>query len=145
MPGDLAAIEEWWPEAAATVRGTREPGSLEELQQTVKAGDALVIAHRDQTAPIGLLVLGQPAGGWLEFRFLALSEGNRGWGYGSEAVRQIEESGRAQQFAAAVYAGNGLGLYFWLRMGYRPATPGDSPWRPRGAGDIIAMIRELKE
>ncbi len=142
---DLAAIEEWWPEAAATVRGTREPGSLEELRQTIEAGEALVIAHVDKPARLGLLVLGQPAGGWVEFRFLALAEGARGWGYGSEAVRQIEESGRAQRFAAAVYAGNGLGLYFWLRMGYRPAAPEEVPWRADGAGDIIAMVREVKE
>ncbi|HEY5640526.1 MAG TPA: hypothetical protein VIW01_10790, partial [Dehalococcoidia bacterium] len=87
---DLAAIEEWWPEAVATVRGAREPGSLGELRQTIEAGDALAIARADNRAPLGLLVLDEPAGGWVEFRFLALAEGARGWGYGSEAVRQIE-------------------------------------------------------
>ena len=32
---DFAAIEEWWPEAAATVRGVREPVAVGELQQMI--------------------------------------------------------------------------------------------------------------
>ena len=144
---DLPLIEDWWPEAAATVRGVREPVALDELQRMIDEADAetLVIARADGPAPIGLLVYRLPDDGWLEFQFLALAKGLRGWGYGSEAVRLIEESGRAQRFAARVNAGNGLGLYFWLRMGYRPAEPGEARWRAEEAGDIIAMVRERKE
>jgi GNAT superfamily N-acetyltransferase len=102
----------------------------------------LVIARAEDSAPIGLLVYRLATDGWLEFRFLALAQGLRGWGYGSEAVRLIEESGRAQRFVARVSGGNGLGLYFWLRMGYRP---GELPWQEREPEDKIAMIRGQKE
>ncbi len=141
---DIAAIEDWWPEAAATVRGVREPAAAGELQHMVdEAGcETLVIAKADEPAAIGLLVHRLAADGWLEFRFLALAKGLRGWGYGSEAVRLIEESGRAQRFVARVSAGNGLGFYFWLRMGY---SPGKLPWREREPEDKIAMVRKQKE
>jgi GNAT superfamily N-acetyltransferase len=140
----LAAIADWWPEAAATVRGDREPVAVDELQHMVdEAGcETLVIAKADEPAPIGLLVFRLAADGWLEFQFLALAQRLRGWGYGSEAVRMIEESGLAQRFVARVSGGNGLGLYFWLRMGYRP---GELPWREREPEDKIAMIRGQKE
>ncbi len=140
-------IEDWWPEAAAAVRGVREPVALDELHRMIDGadGETLVIARADDPSPIGLLVYRLADDGWLEFRFLALAKGLRGWGYGSEAVRLIEELGQAQRFAAYVSAGNGLGLYFWLRMGYRPAEPGELPWREREAEDKIAMVREQKE
>ncbi len=140
---DLSAIETWWPEAAATVRGVREPVAVDELQRMIDeaGGETLVIAKAADPAPIGLLIYRLPDDRWLEFRFVALAKGLRGWGYGSEAVRLIEESGRARSFAAEVYAGTGLGIYFWLRMGYRPAEPGEVRWRADGAGDIIAMVR----
>lgn len=146
-PDDLAVIEDWWPEAAATVRGVRESVAHDELQQMIDEadGETLVIARADDPSPIGLLVYRLSDDGWLEFRFLALAKGLRGWGYGSEAVMLIEESGRAERFGARVSAGNGLGLFFWLRMGYRPAEPGEERWRAEEAGDIIAMIRERKE
>ena len=146
-PDDLPAIEDWWPEAAATVGGVREPVASDELRGMIDEADAetLVITLADGPAPIGLLVFRLPADGWLEFRFVALADGHRGWGYGSEAVSLIEESGRARCFAAEVYAGNGLGLYFWLRMGYRPAEQGELAWRKRGPEDKIAMIRMRKE
>ena len=141
---DWAAIEDWWPEAAAAVRGVREPVAIDELSRMIDeaGGETLVIAMAGELAPIGLLVYRPAANGWLEVRFLALAKGLRGRGYGSEAVRLIEESGRAQRFVARVSAGNGLGLYFWLRMGYRP---GELPWREREPEDKIAMMREQKE
>jgi len=38
-----------------------------------------------------------------------------------------------------VDAADGLELYFWLRLGYRPARPGEVPGRPsRG---MISMVR----
>ncbi|HEY5626131.1 MAG TPA: GNAT family N-acetyltransferase [Dehalococcoidia bacterium] len=140
-------IEDWWAEAAATVRGAREPVGVDELHRMIEGADSetLVVTKANDATPIGLLVFRLPADGWLEFRFLALADGHRGWGYGSEAVRLIEESGRARRFAAEVRAGNGLGLYFWLRMGYRPASREEVRWPAKEAADIIAMVREQKE
>jgi GNAT superfamily N-acetyltransferase len=48
----------------------------------------------------------------------------RGWGYGTEAVRLLEARLAAEgveSVAAPVEIADGLGLYFWLRLGYRPA------------------------
>ena len=143
-PDDRAAIEEWWPEAAATVLGVREPAPIDELQRMIEetAGETLAIARADDPAPIGLLDYGIADDGWLEVRFLALAKALRGWGYGSEAVRLIEAAGLARRFVARVSAGNGLGLYFWLRMGY---WPGELPWKAGETKDVIVMIREQKE
>ena len=80
-----------------------------------------------------------PAAGWLSVGFIALAEGERGWGYGSEAVRLLEAEGKAERFLAGVDARDGLALYFWLRLGYRPASVGEVPGKtPRG---IITMVR----
>jgi len=86
----------------------------------------------------------EPAAGWLTVGCIALAEGERGWGYGSEAVRLLEAKAKAKavRFRADVDAGNGLALYFWLRLGYRPARAGEVPGRPpRG---MIAMVREAQ-
>lgn len=80
-----------------------------------------------------------PAAGWLSIGVIAVGEGWRGWGYGSEAVRLLEAAGKAERFLAEVDAANGLGLYFWLRLGYRPARPREVPGR-RSRG-MIPMVR----
>ena len=68
--------------------------------------------------------------------FIALAKAYRGWGYGSEAVRLLEEwavrERIAERFRADVDVRNGLGLYFWLRLGYRPADGGQDTWRWSG-------------
>ncbi len=43
---------------------------------------------------------------------------------------------------AEVHVRNGLGLYFWLRLGYRPARPDEVFWRAPDEDGIIAMVRE---
>ena len=60
-------------------------------------------------------------------------------------VDLIEELGLDRQFAARVSDGNGLGLYFWLRIGYRPAEAGQLPQRDDEPKDGIAMVRNQKE
>jgi len=81
-----------------------------------------------------------PAAGWLTIGVMAVGEGQRGWGYGSEAVRLLEAEGKAERFLAAVDAGDGLGVYFWLRLGYRPARVGEVPGGV--SRDMIAMVRD---
>lgn len=108
-----------------------------------KGGEVVVIARRDDSSAIGVIDYqeGEPAAGWLTVRFIALAKQHRGWGYGSEAVRLLEEMSAAERFRADVDAGNGLALYFWLRLGYRPAVREEMFWRSEGDGDIIPMIR----
>jgi GNAT superfamily N-acetyltransferase len=61
---------------------------------------------------------------WLDVRWIELEAGRRGWGHGSEAVRLLEDEARGRgvsQVTVEVPAGSGLAMYFWLRLGYRPA------------------------
>jgi hypothetical protein len=138
---DLPAIEAWWPEAAAVVHGTTHPLPLEELRQTTADAEAFVIAASDDPSPIGLLVYALTLDGWLEFRFVAIAAGKRGWGHGSEAVILVEGAGVADRFAADVHEGNGLGVYFWTRIGYRPAAPGEVSWRSPDDLGVMTFVR----
>jgi len=113
---------------------------LEAAQADPKAERLAVVSEADGTV-IGLLDYRahSPGRGWLSIDFIAVARVWRGWGYGSEAVRLLAAESRAERFLARVDAGNGLGLYFWLRLGYRPALPGEVPGGPRGG--MISMVR----
>ncbi len=140
---DLPQIEPWYAEAAALACSDR---TLDERLHATEASEVelLIIAKADDPVPIGLLQyrIGFPDKGWLAIDFLALAAGRRGWGYGSEAVRLVEESASVTHFLAEVHVRNGLGLYFWLRLGYRPARPDEVFWRAPDEDGIIAMVRE---
>ena len=99
------------------------------------------IVHRADGEVIGVADCrpDEPAADWLTFEWVEIEPGRRGWGYGSEAVRLLEAEAKAKRFLARVDARNGLGLYFWLRLGYRPAGPDEVFGRPpRG---MITMVR----
>ena len=78
--------------------------------------------------------------GWLEVRWVELTVEHRRAGLGVEAVRLLEvEAERrlgVRGLRAEVPVENGLALYFWLRLGYRPATRGVE----RG-GEVLVMER----
>lgn len=61
---------------------------------------------------------------------IELVAGERGRGYGAEAVRELEgllaEEG-VRGLAAAVEPDDGLGLFFWLRLGFRPMGAREGP------------------
>ena len=128
---DLLAVESWYGEEA-----TVEPN-----------GGPLAITLRDEDAPVGVLGyrMGVPEEGWLTFDSVSVEPRLRGLGLASEAVRLVEEDavgrGVAWRFWAGVRRDDGLGLYFWLRLGYRPAQPDEGPWPDRSGSDIICMIR----
>jgi GNAT superfamily N-acetyltransferase len=93
--------------------------------------------------------------GLLDLRWIELMPEHRGWGHGSEAVRLLETEAAGSGAALArvdVPSGNGLALYFWLRLGYRPVVASDrlrhSEDRPPSRGyagtDGMRMVRELK-
>ncbi len=104
----------------------------------------LVIQRVTEREPLGFLEC-ESTSGWLAVPFIALAKPYRGWGYGSEAVRLLEEWALrervARRFIADVPVGNGLGLYFWLRLGYHPATKGEVGWHEEGEADRMAMVR----
>ena len=113
---------------------------LEAAQSDPDAGLLALVREASGTV-IGLLDYraNSPDRGWLTIGCIAVVAGQRGWGYGSEAVRLLEAEAKATRFLAGVGARNGLGLYFWLRLGYRPALPGEVPGGPRGG--MISMVR----
>ena len=148
---DIAGVERWYAEAAAAVRGLpEEREGIQALHYQLEAAQAdpdaglLAIVRRGDPAPIGLLDYrgNNPGSGWLTVRFIGVGRAHRGLGYGSEAVRLLEaEAWRrlgAKRFRAGVDMRNGLGLYFWLRLGYRPAALSG------GAGEALAMVREAR-
>ena len=143
---DLALIEPWYPEAASAVHGGAVEPPARDLQRRLEearaSGGALcAIVPAGEDAPAGLLDYrrGYPAGGWLTVGFVAMAARRRGWGYGSEAVRLLEGEALkrrwARNFRADVCYRNGLGLYFWLRLGYRPVAENTD------AANTLALVR----
>jgi GNAT superfamily N-acetyltransferase len=140
--GDSAAVEAWYQEAVA-VAGIPHPRPLsrsagEGRSVDSLSGSVLIVERVGESGPIGVLEF-QVAGGWLTVGFIGLAKAYRGWGYGSEAVRLVEEwavrEGIAERFRAEIPVRSGLGLYFWLRLGYRPKEPS-------GGRDTMEMVRE---
>lgn len=103
----------------------------------------MVVEHRGDGAAVGVVEFGrgEPEEGWLTFGAIVMADGERGWGYGSEAVALIEAESGARRFRAAVAKSLGLAFYFWLRQGYHPASPREAVWPADGDGDIIWFVR----
>jgi ribosomal protein S18 acetylase RimI-like enzyme len=89
--------------------------------------------------------LGYPERGWLSVETVAVEPRLSGQGYDAEAVRLLEGEalgrGLASRFWAPVRHDEGLGLYFWLRLGYRPMAAGENPWADGAPRDMMAMVR----
>ena len=128
--------------------GDRE-AMMSRLKETPVDADCslLAITSREGESVYGVLAyrLGYPQEGWLSVETVAVEPGMSGKGYDAEAVRLLEgealERGLAGRFWAPVRHDEGLGLYFWLRLGYRPALPGESPWPGGAPRDMMAMMR----
>jgi len=149
--GDLAAIEPWLSEAVAAA-GIPHPlplsrGAGEGRSVDPPLGVVLVVERIDDNGPIGIVEY-KPTDGWMTVRFIGLAKAYRGWGYGSEALRLLEEWAAldrlAERFRAEVDVHNGLGLYFWLRLGYRPVGRAErAAWHLEGSRDSMAMVRNV--
>ncbi len=130
-----------------------EEGDREEmarrLEETlIDADDSLLAITSCEGGSIyGVLAyrLGYPERGWLSVEAVAVEPRLSGQGYDAEAVRLLEaevlELGLARRFCAPVRHDDGLGLYFWLRLGYRSAAAGENPWPGGAPRDIMAMVR----
>jgi predicted N-acetyltransferase YhbS len=132
QPDDAAAIEPWLAEAVAAVDGVRPgpgtPATLAAFGATVSArwpGAAIEVVITEEHGPIGLIVhrVAKPDGpgkATLLIGALAVRAGLRNLGYGAEAVVRLEEMYPGATVCAAIPRFNGLAIYFWLRVGYRP-------------------------
>lgn len=144
---DRSAVHVWYTEAIAA--GYDAFALEERWRRAEAAGGLMAIVLPDNDEPIGLIEYqtSEPEDRSLTVSFIALAKAYRGWGYGSEAVRLLEEwavhEGLAERFRAEVDLRNGLGLYFWLRLGYRPAGRDEEGWRTEGERDRMAMVREV--
>lgn len=128
--------------------GDREAVARQLEEALIDADDSLLaITSREGGSIYGVLAyrLGYPERGWLSVEAVAVESGLSGQGYDTEAVRLLEgealERGLASRFWAPVRHDDGLGLYFWLRLGYRPALLGENPWPGGAPRDTMSMIR----
>jgi ribosomal protein S18 acetylase RimI-like enzyme len=128
--------------------GDREAVARRLEETLIDAGDSLLaITSREGGSTYGVLAyrLGAPEEGWLSVEAVAVEPGLSGQGYDTEAVRLLEgealERGLASRFCATVRHDDGPGLYFWLRLGYRPAAAGENPWPGGTPRDMMSMIR----
>ena len=132
---DLAAIDTWYGEAAKAAYEDRSPREL----FAGHSDTLLAIVRPEDDQPIGMLEY-ETGNGCLTVPFIALAKAYRGWGYGSEAVRLLEEwavrERMAERFRTEVDVRNGLGLYFWLRLGYRPLAAA------KEGRAVLAMVRD---
>lgn len=119
---------DWLSEAESAVPGAGEPCPLSQRRAD---GDAVYWLRPPGTPP------DQPLGACaaridgreLCWTWLAVDEAWRAYGFGGAAVPVIERAAARQGIASGrvlVPARNGIALYFWLRLGYRPIT--DPPW-----------------
>ncbi len=132
---DLSGVGSWY-----------EGRRLEEARSDPNV-TLLAITRCEDDAPIGVVGyrVGSPESGWLSFDFVAVEPRVRGFGLESEVVRMLEEDALAQglagRFCAGVHQGDAPGLYFWLRLGYRPAVAAESKWPGGAPRDMMAMVR----
>ena len=132
LPADNADVDPWLQDAMAAVDGVKPsadtPASLAALGPHVNARwpGATVEAVIVEASVAGLLVwrparprprVSQPA---FAIEALTVRAGLRNRGYGAEAVYCLEAAHPGARVKAAVPRFNGLAIYFWLRVGYRP-------------------------
>jgi hypothetical protein len=147
-PADLPLIEPWYAEAARAVIGEPIDVPDGELRSRFDAGGLMVVERAgddwvpvpDWHGPVGL-IQHHDAGHATEIAFLAMAAGQRGWGFGSEAVRLLEAQQNVGRYIVHIAPRNGLAVYFWRLLGYRPAHASEAVQRT-DAGDMIAMVRD---
>ncbi|HEY7295137.1 MAG TPA: GNAT family N-acetyltransferase [Dehalococcoidia bacterium] len=140
----LEAVRPWFGMAWRDVRGlstgaTMETPSPAEWLAALEPGRRALLIELD-AQPVGFLTY-QLDGVQCTIGELAVRPELRNLGYGSEAVLALERQAAAagaRSSVALVPILNGLAIYFWLRIGYRPRYP--APERIPG---LTLMVREL--
>jgi hypothetical protein len=147
-PASLAEFESFtgarWPSAtveAVVVEGKKVAGVLvwRPLRQVERRGSSELMQDRERPSPSqgdgpGVMVdtsITLPEGvlsrSAVVIDALAIRAGLRNLGYGAEAVYCLEATYPDAQVYAAIPRFNGLALYFWLRVGYRPVRLDEDP------------------
>jgi GNAT superfamily N-acetyltransferase len=109
---------------------------LEDLVAAVHDHEGVLISDADGVR-IGMAVIFRdwPAPGAATIAFLTVEPDRRFRGLGGEAGIELERNLRRlgyDRIYAPVPEGRGLGVYFWLRLGFRPLSLAESPKAPLG-------------
>ncbi len=133
-------VPAWLAETTDAIGGRAgEPG----LFARVAAGDAAywILRAGGGREAVGAVAARLEADGALRWTWVGVAAPVRGWGLGGAAVTALERTAHrlgATSARARTPEANGIALYFWLRLGYRPLAAG--PWPAECAGTW--MVRE---
>ena len=140
LAGDIEAIARWYPKAIVLAGS---PVPLSDLVDSTDRRRTLVLTDGTRQEPAGLMVvaLDDPEPGWATVALLAIAAQEHG-DLAAQCVAVLEARlrGEASHIRAGVPPSVGLALYFWLRLGYRPA-PSEEP----AAHERLWTIRDLDD
>ncbi len=161
---DLARAPEWLGEAEQAVLGKAPGCALAPLISSAGAAGAssrnreertgywIRVQDEGETLSIGALAASievastddEAEGATLVWQWLAVGAAWRAFGYGGAAVPIVERAAAkrgAKSARVRVPASNGVALYFWLRLGYRPMSQAAWP-APLSASAGTWMVRD---
>lgn len=135
-PDAAEAIAPWFAAAWRDIYGggrNAPPTPAQWLGAGAEGARPLLIALRGRAIGIIRCLAGDRE---LTISELAMAPVQRNLGYGAEAIYALEaQYGTLTRARALVPRANGLAIYFWLRVGYRPLFAADS--------HVTAMVRDL--
>ncbi|MGD9891468.1 MAG: hypothetical protein AB7R89_15390 [Dehalococcoidia bacterium] len=143
---DEAGAGVWLPEAWAAIEGrkpeTSEPSTVTGLIEAVKLRWRDATIDRIEIAPhvFSGFTIWEDRHSEVVIRGLAIHRDQRNLGYGGEAVEWLETSSPNRRFVAAIPRQNGLAVYFWLRVGFRPFRADEDRERSHDP-DFLWMLR----
>jgi len=140
---DLGALADWFPTLtrALAVDEQRLAAIIDDARSR---REALAVVEEEAE---GLLLYRSdaPEARAAQVELLAVAPDRRRFGIGSRAVLGLEQrlaGRRVGRCYVLVPSDLGLGLYFWLRLGYRPLTQAEWP-HPVEGKTAAWMLREL--
>jgi GNAT superfamily N-acetyltransferase len=136
----------WLPEAWCAIDGRKPdadaPSTFAELLEAAERRWSN--AHTDRIDVVsrgfGGFMVWEAKGREIVIRGLAMRRDWRDLGYGGEAVEWLEASWPNRRFIAAIPRFNGLAVYFWLRVGFRPVREDEDRERTHDP-DSLWMLR----
>lgn len=138
-PDDALWLDAWLPDAASSVGyGAKTSADLRE-----RAAESFVIARDGDDVGLAVTSFVAERAGVAIIELVATVREYARVGSGMRAAAMIEDQLRARG-VRTVYAPaperNGISVYFWIRLGYRPLPRDEWPCPPDG---VAWMTREI--
>jgi GNAT superfamily N-acetyltransferase len=136
----------WLPEAWAAIDGRKldasAPSAVGNLAEAARLRWVDTHIDRIEVLPHGFagVIIWEAKQLEMVIRGLAIRRDLRNLGYGAEAVERLEAWWPGHRFATAIPRFNGLAVYFWLRVGFRPFRDEEDRARTRDP-DFLWMLR----